>query len=329
MMQKQISSLGLALLLLLAAACSDVIVPDIEGRVVNLIAPADSLNTTLQTHNFVWDEEEDASSYRLQIVKPDFENIEEFILDSTTTATSYEVTLQEGSYQWRVLAVNEAYTSDRDSATIWRLFVRSDASVDLSNQIITIIEPGNNIFTQDSTITFSWNGLSGADKYILQIGDVGLSSFLFIEELSGDSTSTSFTFDEDGDYQWQVRAESDLSQTFTDWASRELTIDRQPPAAPTLEFPTSGSTIVAANQSPDLFWIADANSLIDTLYVYRDGLRDSLLFKTVASLEYNLEDSGIDFVNSQFAEDYFWQVRSVDRAGNVSDSSSLRLVFVQ
>ncbi len=325
-MQKLINSIGLVLILLLAYACSDIVVPDIEDEAVALVAPIDSLTTTRQTHNFVWDEVDDATSYQIQIVTPSFAGIVNFVLDSMTTATSYEVTLQEGEYEWRVLAVNEAYTSSKDSAEVRRIFVRSDANVDLSNQVITLLSPNNSLVSNDSIIDFSWNTLTGADKYILQIGDVGFNSFNLIEELV--TSSSSFTFEDDGEYQWRVRAESDLSQTFTPWATRQISLDRTPPAAPDLEFPTSGASILAADQSPDLFWISDSDVLQDTLFVYHNGQRDSLVFKAPASLEYNLEDSGFDF-NQPLPEDYFWQVISVDPAGNVSDSSELRLIFIQ
>src|SRR5688572_21362995 len=84
----------------------DIIEPDISKENVVLLSPKNNDTTTVLTHLFWWNEVEDAINYNLQIVKPSFTTAQQLILDSNVNANKFPVTLQPGTYQWRVKAKN-------------------------------------------------------------------------------------------------------------------------------------------------------------------------------------------------------------------------------
>ncbi len=82
-------------------------VPDISSNTVNLVAPADNATLNITTLTLSWETVEDAESYQVQVVRPNFENILQLELDSTVTENSISVQLEAGNtYQWRVRAIN-------------------------------------------------------------------------------------------------------------------------------------------------------------------------------------------------------------------------------
>ncbi|TKG88109.1 hypothetical protein EYV94_27635 [Puteibacter caeruleilacunae] len=81
-------------------------VKDLSAEIVTLMAPAADLSTAVKTLTFWWEEVSGATKYRLQIVSPSFDNIERLIEDVEVTGNKKTVTLTEGTYQWRVKAVN-------------------------------------------------------------------------------------------------------------------------------------------------------------------------------------------------------------------------------
>ncbi|MBC6999639.1 hypothetical protein [Cytophaga sp. FL35] len=96
--------------------CEEVLeVPDISNQVVEVIAPKDSAIVTLTNVNFAWHETADTESYKIQVVRPSFEQAAEILLDSTIVldstflGTKATKNLASGNYEWRVKAVNSGY----------------------------------------------------------------------------------------------------------------------------------------------------------------------------------------------------------------------------
>jgi len=107
----------------LVSACSDVLPEDLADEKIVLLAPANGLVTTTQTHTFWWEINDDADAYLLQIVSPSFDSIVELIEEvEITEGLTYETVLGEGNYQWTVLGVNSVSQTDR---TIFDLTIAS------------------------------------------------------------------------------------------------------------------------------------------------------------------------------------------------------------
>lgn len=101
---------GMSLLILFfVMGCRDVFEKDISEKEVELVAPADSVETTHSTLTFVWEERDGATGYRLVVVSPSFDRIELYVLDTLVEGNQYSYTLEPGRYEWGVRPENSAY----------------------------------------------------------------------------------------------------------------------------------------------------------------------------------------------------------------------------
>jgi len=88
------------------ASCDDLIEKDLEDKKLDIISPADSIETELTNITFLWEDMEGADSYELQIATPSFENALTVILDTTLTDNTFSYEFTPGEYQWRIKAEN-------------------------------------------------------------------------------------------------------------------------------------------------------------------------------------------------------------------------------
>lgn len=307
-------------------SCADIIVPDdILDEQVELLTPTDGLVTDIQTHTFSWGDVSSAEAYNLRIVAPDFDNPERLVLDSNIIGNSFTLTLTDSDYQWRVVGFNEAYESQFE---VFDLSVSADAGNDLTNQIVNLQIPFNDLCTNSISLLFLWDELIAAEEYVLQIGNPDFSDLILDTILTNNFLD--YTINEEGSYNWRVRAENQNSQTFTAWSGAIFTIDRTAPSIPVLNSPADGATLDYMNQNPDLDWISSVDSALDSLFIFADASGDTLLFTiTLETSSFNLEESTIDFSEINFQEDYYWQVNSTDKSGNTSDISELRSFYIE
>jgi hypothetical protein len=101
--------------LLLLISCEEIINEiNIENDTIQLVAPFDGANLSNGTIQFDWLSLEGATSYRIQIARPSFDNPEQFIfneIQQDSLMPNTEFTLPTGTYQWRVKGINGAYES--------------------------------------------------------------------------------------------------------------------------------------------------------------------------------------------------------------------------
>ncbi|MEL6863593.1 MAG: hypothetical protein AAFP19_04200 [Bacteroidota bacterium] len=297
-------------------ACSDVIEEDLSDHQVQLRAPADQVVSSNTSQTFWWEElDEVIDGYKLQIVSPSFDSVVQLVLEEEITdALTFTTTLSAGSYEWTVLAFN---TSSESEPMIHQLTIQTDSVLDLSSQVLTLLAPEEGLSTQSTDINFLWEPLSDATTYNIQIAspDFTNSTFIQVNEMTNDDFYTA-TLTE-GDYRWRVRAENDNS--VTPYAEGTFSIDQTAPAAPILISPANADSV---SLPVSLSWEVDESSTMDTLYVYPDSLvSDPILVIGRTDTNFSFDDSSSD--------SYFWQLRSVDAAGNVSDFSELRKFFIE
>lgn len=288
-----------------------------------LISPADSLVTNIQTQHFFWEYLQDAERYHFRLVSPAFDSIQSVLIDTTLEDNRLEFTLPEGVYEWSVSALNSAYASGFNKN--FRLIIKNDSSFNLTNQSISLQTPLDNIITNNNTLTFNWQPLIAAEKYILQIGDAGFVNLILEEDIFDNSYT--FSVPSDNTYWWRVRAVNESSLTMTSWKQRRFTLDQVPPDQPESEFPVIGDTIVLSDQISDLTWSHSADVIRDSVFIYNNAQRDVLVLSlTTSSPEINLDGTPLDM--SSGLQDYFWEIISVDQAGNLSSKSPLSRFFI-
>jgi hypothetical protein len=221
------------------------------------------------------------------------------------------------------VAFNEAYASA--CCQEWGFQLQSNASTDLSTQTVSLLLPSNNASISDGNIDWEWLPLAVATHYRFQLSTTATFSTLIQDSLLTNTSISLGNFEED-QYYWRVRAESEISNSFTNYSTRNFTVDVTPPPSPVLNLPVENDTLLFSAQSPDFSWQSSNDSQRDTLYIFADSFLDSLFFKK-ASITDNtdLDDQSANFLPG----DYFWQVRSVDAAGNLSDLSVSRKFIIE
>ncbi|MFY0602960.1 MAG: hypothetical protein JXQ93_03355 [Flavobacteriaceae bacterium] len=96
----------------LCMGCEAIFVEDISNKQVVVLAPTEDAQLTAGTISFSWQLLEEASSYRIQVATPDFNNATQVVLDTSVTDNTTSVVLTPGTYQWRISASNTEYTTN-------------------------------------------------------------------------------------------------------------------------------------------------------------------------------------------------------------------------
>lgn len=297
------------------SGCRDIFEIDLTEKKISILAPTDNFNTTVVTQTFWWEEVEGALEYNIQIVSPSFSSIQMLVLDSIVTDNIFTYTLLPGTYQWRVKASNGSSNTDYTTHTLV-----IDTTSDLSGQIITLQSPSNGSYFNSLSQTFTWNSLYNATGYDIQIATPDFSnSANTILDTNISSNSLQLTLDTEGEYQWKVRATNSSGYSPYSQVS-DFEIDITAPNTPLLVLPIANDT---SNNPFSLHWdrgTVTGSPITDTVYLYTDS---------ITTLFYKEEKNSTSHTDSIAVGNYFWRVRSVDKAGNLSAYSETRKLTIE
>ncbi|MDR1729763.1 MAG: hypothetical protein LBR52_03780 [Prevotellaceae bacterium] len=300
-MKKGIFILLFPVLAVTFCGCDEFIEKDLKGKKVTMLAPADSLVTSITTITFWWEEIEGASDYNLQVISPDFDRAEKLWADTFVVGNKLEISLVPGNYQWRIKGMNGSSETGFARASF-----SIDSTLNLTNETIVLHSPANNAVSNRLSQVFKWNKLYNANEYRFTI--TGSSNTLLKDEVT-QVTENSFEFTDDGDYTWSVRGQNEISNTL--YTSYTITIDTESPGKPTLKDPAIRTDTVRFEWTR----VEENGSLLfDSLYVFRDAdFREKVIAKKTDKTFYEeLLQPGT----------YHWYVRTCDAAGNVSERSA-------
>ena len=304
--------------LLLCIGCKEFIEPSLDKKKVVLLAPALGTETGEYTQTFWWEEVEDASSYRLQVVSPTFEHPAKLLLDTLLKTSKFLYSVDPGTYEWRVRAENGSSQSPYSSSS----FIVYPTSI--SQQQVQLESPENTTITNQPTVSFKWHKILNANQYQIQI-DTNTNSFEDSTTLVVDKTTSnlnySISFVKDKTYKWLVRALS--ASEYSKWSViSSLTLDATPPEAVPLVSPANNST----NTNPvSLKWNSVAKAKKYLLYLYKDEAK--ALYNTTFPLQ--TTNLSYSFNSGRSGEQIYWEVRSVDEAGNISAPGEIRKFSLQ
>lgn len=286
-------------------SCEEILLEtDISKSEVQLVAPANNSNFNSTGVTFTWESVADATKYRLQIAKPNFENPTQIVLDTIVTSTYFTQQLAIADYEWRVRAQNSAYETNYTSRSF--SVVSND---DFQNNTVVLNAPANNLITKTPLQSLSWQSIIGATNYQLQVYDSN-NTIKLDETLT--TTSYDYTFPE-GSYSWRVRATNGEKQTL--YTSRTILVDKTAPNTPTLISPANAST--TSTTSINFQWNRTAisgSAEKDSIYVYTESALTNLNFKDKGTSPYN---------KTLTIGTYYWFVKSFDDAGNESARSTV------
>jgi hypothetical protein len=119
---KQARIICILLIVSLLQSCDEVVIaPPKKNNKVNLTAPANRLITPNHSQSFYWTSISGTEAYQLQISTPDFSSNSQLIVDTILSATTVNITLPPGFYEWCVNALNPGSNiipSDTSTLTI-------------------------------------------------------------------------------------------------------------------------------------------------------------------------------------------------------------------
>ncbi|MFV8282623.1 hypothetical protein ACNKXS_13820 [Christiangramia marina] len=284
-------------------SCEEILLEiDIKDELPELLAPTNDSELKASNIDFEWQEINGASSYRIQIVKPSFEEVNQFLVNEIVEETSFTKNLSIGDYEWRITALNSGYTSRSTQA-----FFEVQSNDDFSSFEINLLEPDNNLKTNVALQNLRWEPMESAEVYRLQI----FTENELILETTTDSTSYEYLFD-NGRFIWQVRGETEIENTF--YSNHTIIIDTTDPEVARLI--SSKNDTILTNNTINFMWerlqLIETEA-VDSIYIFEDLNLEVLVEKDTGTGAYT---SILDRNKT-----YYWFVRSFDEAGNESRSS--------
>ena len=189
------------------------------------------------------------------------------------------------------------------------------ATNDLNGQVPQLAFPSNQLKTNADTIEFSWAILSGATDHRIELTDLNASSQVLNNLVSGGQYQW---LTDEGYYQWGVQALN--ANSSSQFAYRELTIDKSPPSAPVQTSPNDGSTLNAGSVS--FSWSSGVDNLTtvtDTLYIENVDSATVLLVPAAIS----------GYTTTLSAGNYSWKLKSANEVGLSTNSAQVFQFDVQ
>ncbi len=298
----------------------------------------DRTTTGSTTPTLTWTASSGASSYTVQVST--ISTFATTVVNQSLTTTSYTTPALSNAttYYWRVNAANAGGTSAWSGT--WS-FATPTLTVPAAP---VLLSPANGATTDTTTPTLTWNASSGAVSYTVQVS--AFSTFIRQLDVNESTTGTSVTTGEllaGSTRYWRVNATNaaGTSAWSSVWsfvvpdgsqmsagrilgllsrgipaipAPRTLNTMSQPPSAPVLTSPYSGSTI--STQTPTLSWYGSAGTAFFTVQVSTtSGFGASVIISrttTTASLTTPVLDN---------ARTYYWRVNATSDGGVSSWSS--------
>lgn len=289
-------------------SCDDFISKDISGEAVVTLSPTDGDTVASYSQLFWWEEIEGAEEYHLQIVKPSFSYIQQLLLDTTIAENKFSFSLQPGTYQWRVRALNNAGFT---SYTMNTLTV--DSILDLTSQTVQLISPANNITVSNLTQTFQWHEMPFADSYTFQVLTPANGNIYIGSNITSDTLTYSFTTY--GTYKWRVWASNGTSSSH--YSERNITIQ---PAVSVPYAPANGDTLL--NTLVNMSWTRPSGGSIiaDSLIIAEDA--------SFSNIVYNDLHTGTTYTfPAVMGQQYYWRLRSKTSGGIFSNGYSTTYTF--
>ncbi|MFH0894965.1 MAG: hypothetical protein V2A54_11080 [Bacteroidota bacterium] len=309
---KKIISLLILVSISLIYGCDDIFEPDLSDKTVTINTPYDGMTTSQSTITFWWNEVKGADYYNIQIVSPGFMQTQQILADTNVEGDKFYFSLSPGSYQWRIRACNSGGNSNYQTYTLV-----IDSTEDLNTQTLLLVSPAANDTTNQTSFTFSWNGLYAADTYRFEIWSPAFGSTnVYSSEIS--NTSIAYTLPE-GKYEWGVRAQNSTSSS--PYSKRILVVDLTAPGTPTLVSPLNYASL--AEGYIGFQWTRGTHS--------GSSVRDSIVVCSDSTMTLPVLQaycSNTTYGDTLNAGTYFWHVRSIDKAGNKSAYSVLRKLTV-
>lgn len=264
--------------------------------------------STLPT--LIWNASSGADAYRLQVsTSSSFATT--VVDDSTVIGTSRQIgpLSNNALYYWRVNAANTGGWGQYSS--VWNF-----TTIVTAPGVPSLIAPVNGATSVPMTPTLTWNAVTGATYYHLQIS----TSAAFTSTVLDKDSITAPTFAVTGllagtPYYWRVNAKN-VGGTSAFSTSQSFTTIVAAPAVPVLVTPADLTTGVSTN--PTLSWTSAVGAT-----TYRVQLSTSQTFATTLVDDSTVTGTTKAITGLSNSTNYYWRV-SASNAGGTSAFSIIR-----
>ncbi len=271
---------------------------------------------------FKWSRTDNGSTNKI-IISSNFSFVDSILEDSTTN-TNYipAISLREGTNFWKIYTLKEG-TTNWYASSIGKFWIDRSGP-----EIIHLKTPADNSIYNISQPLFSWqtgiDKLSGLSFYNVEISSN--SNFNNIKfNISTSNTNFIIPFSlSDGIWYWRVRGVDSISN-LGKWSLTNLfRIDTTPPEIVSLTYPVSN--FITNNYAINLKWnkSSDSGGSGIAYYVVELSSNDNNFINIKRSTNINLTNWTVSPVLGDGI--WYWRVRSVDYAENVSSNSSVRKI---
>jgi hypothetical protein len=290
--------------------------------VVNILkSPANGAFTTDPTPTFTWSSVVAGTSYQIEITSdtdPNFlspRTITGCGTNGTTNAVNCTPTnaLPHGRYIWRV-NINGV-----DAELYWLLIVSPNPP-----GVPTPLLPANNASVNDNTPALSWSAPGGSVgtpyTYELQVSNNNkFTSLTFAPIPSSATFRTVSTPLADGKYFWRVRTLNTYGAPGGWSKTQTLTVDTIAPDAPQLTKPEHNALLT--DNTPQLSWKSVSGAKFYLIDIASNSSFTTLVIANASSTKANYPVPNVKALADGV---YYWRVRAVDSAGNVSAASNVQ-----
>lgn len=187
----------------------------------------------------------------------------------------------------------------------------------------TLTSPANNAVVNGATLTNSWQPVTGAVKYEYQsYNDAGATQVRWTQDVVGATSKTATNVADGTVFWWRVKA-IDATGTQSNWSDLwKVTIDNTAPSVPQNGTPNNKSL-----DTNDFYFNWDASSDANAVtYQFQSSMNSATDGKGVLTTGVwhsgTLPTPQIHSVGAPNGT-WYWQVRAIDAAGNVSAWSSI------
>jgi hypothetical protein len=300
------------------SSCNAIFEKNITEDTLQLILPMNNDTSLVNNIHFKWEKMDGAVFYNLQIVQPSFSAINSFVLDSTIKGEEFYYALAPGTYQFKICGENSAYQSAYTGP--YTLYV--DSVSDLSSQIVPLLAPADQFYSNAANFTFSWQPVYAAETYEFQLRSgadfmtSGTTLHLAPAIYGTAYAAPTGLFSTEAAYAWGVKAvNSSGASAFSD---RTLYIDLTAPNSPLSVSPAHGASFA---DTVVLKWSTGSDPGIIHAPVSRYvEISTDTLFGTVQQ-NYTVSVDSVEHVFTSPGT-YWWRVYALDAAGNSSTNYS-------
>jgi len=301
---------GLLIIIAIAGfySCSLIFEKPITNETMTVYTPADSAKVSVYSQQFYWEPVPRATMYRLQIASPNFASILTMVLDTTITTTKFNMSLNPGTYQWRVRAENSGSQTNYVTRTLTVLTGL------YKNQSVGVLSPSSDTSIYTGSINFSWSALINSQYYVIEI-DTATGDFTSSKNdtIRNGLLSNTIVLSKRGSYKWRISGDSGgVSSLYSSPLTITYGLD-----SVSLTSPLANATSLSTSTAISLNWSAptnapDASKLTYIVYLYgSDGVTKVTGYplsptpSTSTTYSAGILTSGV----------YYWSVQAVDANG--------------